>query len=186
MTKARKGCHGHKHKKWGVFQICTFHFMHTSVDLSKTCTGDILVWAELVIKQGGHLQGMHSRRFTQEVRAHAHALSNSVWGCDSVPLGRHILAGLFQSSLQTGSLLCDKLPELSDLTWKEALVDDLVLPAAQWPKYVFLLTYTGAFNLLLYWALFDFTYHYHNDMLVESRANHGLCTVPTSNVIRLN
>lgn len=75
---------------------------------------------------------------------------------------------------------------ISDLIWKEALVDDLVLPAAQWPKYVFLLTYTGAFNLLLYWALFDFTYHYHNDMLVESRANHGLCTVPTSNVIRLN
>lgn len=75
---------------------------------------------------------------------------------------------------------------ISDLTWKEALVDDLVLPAAQWPKYVFLLTYTGAFNLLLYWALFDFTYHYHNDMLVESRANHGLCTVPISNVIRLN
>lgn len=75
---------------------------------------------------------------------------------------------------------------ITDLIWKEALVDDLVLPAARWLKYVFLLTYTGAFNLLFYWALFDFTYHYHNDMLVESRANHGLCTVPTTNIIRLN
>lgn len=79
-----------------------------------------------------------------------------------------------------------KTARISDLMWKEALVDDLVSPAAQWPEDVFFLTYTGPFNLLLYWDLFDFTYHYHNDMLVESRASHGLCTVPTTNVIKLN
>jgi len=50
----------------------------------------------------------------------------------------------------------------------------------------FLLMYAGAFNFLLYWDLFDFTYHYHNDMLVESRATHRLRTVNTTNVIRLN
>lgn len=81
--------------------------------------------------------------------------------------------------------LC-KTARISELIWKEALVDDLVLPAAQWPEDVFLLTYTGAFNLLLYWDLFGFTYYYHNDMLVESRASCGLCAVPTTNVIRLN
>lgn len=106
VTKARIACHGHKHKKWGVFQLRTFHFLHANVDLSTIYTGDAVVWAELVIRQGGHMQGMHSRRFTQEVWVHVHALSNSAWGCDSVPLGRHILAALFQSSLQTGCLLC--------------------------------------------------------------------------------
>lgn len=48
----------------------------------------------------------------QEVCVHVPALSNSVWGCGSAPLGRHILVALFQSSLQTGCLLCAKLPEL--------------------------------------------------------------------------
>lgn len=52
--------------------------------------------------------------------------------------------------------------------WKEALVKDLVLPAAPWPEDVFLLTYAGAFNHLLLWDVLDFTYHYHNDMLEEA------------------
>lgn len=160
--------------------------MHPNVVLSKTCTGDVLVWAELGIKQGGHLQGMHSRRFTQEVCVHVHAVSNSVWGCDSVLLGETLPCCLVSELIANRLLALCQTVRISDLIRKEALINDLVLPAAQWPKYVFLLMYTGAFNLLLYWALFDFTYHYHNDMLVESRANHGLCTLPTSNVIMLN
>lgn len=122
----------------------------------------------------------------QKACVQVHVLLNSVWGCNSVPLVRHTLSTLFQDLLQTDYSLCAKTARISDLIWKEALDDDLVLPAAQWPEDVFFLIYTGAFNLLLYWDLFDFTYHYHNDMLVGSRASHGLCTVHTTNVIRLN
>lgn len=155
MAEARKACHDHKHSKWGVSQLCTFHFiisfhfMHPNVDLSKACTGDLLVWAELLIRQGGHVQGMHSRRFTQELCVHVHAVSNAVWGCDSVPLGETLPRCPVSELIANRLLALCQTARISDLIWKEALVDDLVLPAARWTQYVFLLMYTGAFNLLL-------------------------------------
>lgn len=148
--------------------------MDPNADLSETCKGSILVCEQ--VGPAGGLPGM------QEACVQAHALLRT-WLCPSDETHLHRpVSGSIANRLFT---LC-KTARIGDLIWKDALVDDLVLPAAQWPKDVFLLTYTGTFNLLLYWDLFDFFYDYHYDMLVESRAGHGLCTVPATNVIRLN